>query len=322
MITSLILHQVAIFLGLDKTTVQNIANNAPYRYKRYTIPKRNGCGKRIILHPSQETKAIQYAIFHILLNKLTTHASSYAYRKGLSSPLRSNAEQHRALPFTIRIDFKDFFPSLRPNDLYTVLEATNKTPLSSSDKMFLARSLFFPYKNIGLGLPIGAPTSPSISNAVLYDLDIQFTKAAKSINPKSVYTRYADDINFSSDTPGDCHKFLNTMDSILSKSTAPTLNINKAKTIFLSKKSRRQITGLVVTPDGKVSLGRERKRYIKKLAFDYISNRLPRDQRNYLKGLLAFALDNDPMFYHSLIIKYGDKINTLLKEKMQPSSDL
>lgn len=322
MITSLILHQVANFLGLDKFTVQNIAKNAPYRYKRYAIPKRNGCGKRIILHPSQETKAIQYAILHILLNKLAAHDRSFAYRKGLSSPLRANAEQHCSSPFTIRIDFKDFFPSLKPNDLYTVLEAGDKPLLSPSDKIFLERSLFFPYKKLGLGLPIGAPTSPSISNAVLYDLDIQFNNASKSINPKSVYTRYADDINFSSDTPGDCHKFLNAIDSILSKSTTPTLTINRAKTIYLSRKSRRQITGLTITPDGKVSLGRDRKRYIKKLAFEYISSRLPQDQRNFLKGLLAFTLDNDPMFYHSLIIKYGDKINTLLKEQMQPSSDL
>ena len=47
-------------------------------------------------------------------------------------------------------------------------------------------------------LSIGAPTSPIVSNIIMYDLDTLFVEEATRC--QAVYTRYADDITISADS--------------------------------------------------------------------------------------------------------------------------
>ena len=77
------------------------------------------------------------------------------------------------------------------------------------------------------------------------------------------YTRYADDMTFSARRTG----YLLSVDNVLRKTIAevslPTLRLNHEKTVTATKKYRREVTGLILTNDNKVSIGRGRKRELR-----------------------------------------------------------
>jgi len=98
------------------------------------------------------------------------------------------------------------------------------------------------------------------------------------------------------------------LERLLEETISPKLKINNDKTLYTSRGTRRTITGLFVTPDGEVSLGRKNKRYVKKLIFDYKNNRLGPEHKKYLKGYLSFVEDVEPEFLNRLIIKYGGEV--------------
>jgi RNA-directed DNA polymerase len=166
-------NRVAAFLGLSVTEVVQMAQKAPKTYRHYRIPKRSGSGMRTIHHPSKQTKSIQYALMYLLEDVLQPHSCATAYIKK-PSPLRRNAEIHASREFLLRVDFRDFFPSIRPADLFEVVESARnpkRLTLSNEDKHFLTDALFT-YNPLMLpGLPIGAPSSPLISNGVMMNLD-------------------------------------------------------------------------------------------------------------------------------------------------------
>ena len=77
------------------------------------------------------------------------------------------------------------------------------------------------------------------------------------------------------------------------------LNINHDKTIATSKKHKMEITGLVITTDNKISIGRKKKRYIKSLVFKYINKSITAEEYTYLKGYLSFVQSVEVGFLHN-----------------------
>ena len=92
-------------------------------------------------------------------------------------------------------------------------------------------------------------------------------------------------------------------------------SISFLKTKFSSKAHNRHVTGITINNDGKLSLGRERKKYIKHLVHQFQLKKLDKDKLHHLKGLLAFAKHIEPQFVKSLIQKYSiELINQIVKE--------
>ncbi|MCX6121993.1 MAG: retron St85 family RNA-directed DNA polymerase [Ignavibacteriales bacterium] len=306
---------ISEFLGFDRNEVLDIVNKAQTSYKKYNIRKKRG-GTRIIHHPSKQTKAIQHALMETVLSKLPIHECAYAYRREFRSPLRRNAEKHSLFSYSIRIDFKDFFPSIKPNDLFSVIDKNSSMELDTSNKECLTKALFVKSKDKKQGLAVGAPSSPLISNIVMYDLDQEIQKIAGSISRNNAYTRYADDLVFSTNNKGDCRKFYNKVKSLIKKTQSPRLIIKEDKTVYLSRGTRRMVTGITITPDQHISLGRRRKRYIKKLIFDYKNNKIEPKIKSYLEGFIAHILDVEPDYYNKLVIKYGgETLDRIRKHK-------
>lgn len=236
------------------------------------------------------------------LKNLPVHERAAGYRRDVKSPLLNNALAHAPLAYSVRVDFSDFFHSIKPGDLFHRIDATGIV-LSRTDKTFLEHCLFV---SIGgeKGLAIGAPSSPIISNIALYDIDEQLSTLGRGIVDDAVYTRYADDIIFSTNTKGTCAEFYKGLCLVIDEETSPRLRVNKAKTVFSSRASRRVVTGLVLEPNGSVSLGRSKKRFIKKLLCDLKYGQLSDRNRAYLGGYLAYVLDVEPEFYNRLTLKY------------------
>ena len=153
-------------------------------------------------------------------------------------------------------------------------------------------------------LTIGAPTSPAISNIVMRDFDNHWSDLCtrKGIT----YTRYADDLCFSCNERGILQGLLTELRHHLSRATSPRLVLNDEKTVFTSRKRKRIVTGIVLTSDRKLSLGRPTKRKIRTLVYLSTRDALNSEQLAYLCGFLAYARSIEPNFVASLRRKFGD----------------
>lgn len=116
-------------------------------------------------------------------------------------------------------------------------------------------------------------------------------------------TRYADDMFFSTKIKGVLYALQNDINNIISTNTLPSkLKLNLEKTHHTSKKRKMAITGLVITNDGNISLGRRKKREIKSKIYKW--GTLSTDERTYLSGYLAYIKSVEPEFINNLCDKY------------------
>lgn len=303
----MIVEDISNFTGLSPESVEKIANKAPNTYKRYTVPKNSG-GRRVIYQPSRETKSIQYAIVEIMLNDLRVHDVAMAYRPGVKSPQRKTAEKHAPYSYSLRIDFEQFFYSIRPHDLFNCLD-NNDESKTDKEESFLEMALFINHHS-EFKLAIGAPTSPFISNSVVFRVDRELLSRAKDVDPDSALTRYADDIVFSTDEQGSCRDFLEEARQVLNSMDWPSLSLNESKTTFMSRGTKRMVAGLILTPDGDVSIGRDKKRAIRSWLNDLKYENLDEEEIRKLQGYLAWIKDVEPELLNRLSLKYtSDLVN-------------
>jgi len=305
-VTTGLIDSVAGYLGYTQDEVLALGRRAPVTYRHYKIPKKKH-GFRTIHHPSKQTKALQYALIEIFLSRLPIHKCAVAYRRGLRAPLRLNATIHAKYRYSVKVDFSDFFHHISPEDLLSQVQL-NQIELSPEEVTFVSNCLFVRLAGGRMGLAIGAPSSPIVSNIVMYSIDEATTSLAGTISDQAAYTRYADDIIFSTDLRHACQTFYKALNRLVSETRTPRLVINEEKTVFASRASRRVVTGLFLRPDAGISLGRENKRYIRKLLFDLSRGCLGPELQGYLSGYLAFALDVEPDFYNRLALKYGAEL--------------
>lgn len=306
--------RVSNFLGFTKDQTIKISNVANRSYAKYLVPKKNG-NKRLIHHPSKELKSIQYALIQMVFSKLQVHEIAKAYIYGKTSPIKENAQLHKDYKYSVRIDFKNFFPSIRPEDIFLAIKQNSindEIPFDQESEKFIERCCFIEQRSVQ-GLPIGAPSSPSISNAVMYSLDAEISSIAEELDDESTVTRYADDIVFSVNEKGICNDFYSKIESLLDNTDSPSLSINNSKTLYMSRGTRRVINGLFITPDGRVTIGRKQKEYIKRLIYKHMKGNIDENDVKYLSGYLSYILDVEPLFYDKLVVKYGPIVNKTRK---------
>jgi hypothetical protein len=122
---------------------------------------------------------------------------------------------------------------------------------------------------------------------------------------KVTYTRYADDIYLSTRVPNVLSDLLKSVESYLSKQSFPKLRINNDKTVFTSRKRLRKVTGLVLTSDRKISIGRHQKRILKSMVLKLIKKELTEVQTAMLQGWIAYVRSVEPTFLFSMQRKYS-----------------
>jgi RNA-directed DNA polymerase len=295
-----LLERLSTQLGMRTERLEHFAATASKRYYVFPIDKRNG-GKRWIAHPSRPLKLLQRWLNSRVIRILRVHDAATAYRRGVS--IRDNATAHAPSAFTLRVDFKDFFPSFKADSVRRFIQDNSELFEGWSDK---DTSFFVQIVCRAGELTIGAPSSPFLTNSMMLSFDEKV--AQYCVENGLIYTRYADDLFVSAHEPGKLQDALAIIRDAARNFPYANLQINEEKTAFLSRRYRRRITGLIVTPDGRVSLGRDRKRELKALVHEYRTGHLPNEKLDYLKGLLAFAFDSDPRFFVSLTKKYGRNI--------------
>lgn len=297
----------AEFPNLDEL----IASKLPLHYKVYKIPKRT-LGFRTIAQPTSQLKEIQRALVGILESKVHVHKCATAYRKGVG--IKENASPHLMSNYLLKVDLENFFNSLTPQMLFKAIESQSIT-LSGPDKYIIEQVAFWNRarrKNGRLILSVGAPSSPLISNIILlaFDRKINDICQSKKIN----YTRYADDMTFSTKNKNILPEILSDVKKTLKSSFGSRLAINEQKTIFSSKAHNRHVTGITITNDNKPSIGRDRKRYISALVHKFKNSNLTILDIYHLKGLLSYVSHIEHSFLRRLEKKYGkDTIDLIIR---------
>lgn len=292
----MILEKMAADLRVPTNFVESLARSASYEYKTYSIPKRTG-GNRIIHHPSRRLKALQRWLLKNVISGLPIHDSATAYKKERS--VLDNAKVHAASKYLLRMDFEKFFPSISKDDIaqYVSIHSSRFDAWTPADIDAFC-SLVCRHSE----LTIGAPTSPSLSNAICYELDTRINGLCSAASVK--YTRYADDLFFSTNKSGVLRSLEQGVRSVVDELILPAnLRFNEKKSRHSSKKGRRKVTGIILGSDGQPHIGRDLKRKVRALIHQF--EKLDHPQRATLAGMIAYTTGLDPQFMNNLIEKYG-----------------
>ena len=244
------------FLAYDRKAARTT------HYKRFQIAKKTG-GMRTVSAPMPRLKRAQYWLLGNVLSKLEPHEAAHGFRVGRS--ILTNAEQHTNKAVVINLDLKDFFPSIGFNRVkglfksfgYAEAQAAVFALLATeADRTMLQLDGEIWYIADGERcLPQGAPTSPAITNLLCRKLDRRLAGAAKKYG--FTYTRYADDLTFSSDV-NDNDQLRRLMQIVRHVIGEEGLTINEDKTRIMRKGARQEVTGLTVN-DG-IGVSRQERR--------------------------------------------------------------
>ena len=216
------------------------------------IPKRSG-GTRTLSIPSDSLKGLQKHLAKAFDAELghRVHKTANAYIKGRNTI--TNAVPHLGCTVLIKLDIKDFFPSVTREMIEPII-----SDFALSEPKAIERLLDICVTD--QGLPQGAPTSPILSNLVLRDFDIAAYQFADSISAK--YTRYADDLTFSllEDDPAAARKIVGAVRGMLAKQGFD-LNEKSNKLKILRAHQAQQVCGITLN-SGKPTISKKQRRKV------------------------------------------------------------
>ena len=298
-----LLQELSAELGIGVRDLTRIIMSGPRRYKVYEIAKRSG-GTRVIAQPARDLKILQRYLLDTKLAKLPVHSAATGYVHGRN--IAQNAQMHVDNEFVLKLDFENFFPSIKVADWVKI--AKKSVLKFSPQDLAICNFIMFWGANSPEPrcLSIGAPTSPALSNIVMFRLDEQLAEAAVKFGV--TYSRYADDITASGETVEAVLRFEKFARSLIARTKSPRLIFNEGKRGLYGKGQRRMVTGLVITPDKRVSIGRDRKRIISAMLHKVAIGVSDPVNLGKVKGLLGFCLATEPSFVSRMRSKYGNRV--------------
>lgn len=232
--------ELAEFLGITNKLLSYVlyVKKTDFYYSNFEIPKTSG-GVRHISASSGLLKVIQQKLNVKLSEHLKNNSShvSHGFIKGRS--IFSNAHIHVNKKFVLQIDLKDFFDSFHFGRVAGFFQKNINFQCSRPVAICLAQLCCYKQK-----LPQGAPSSPTVTNLICQILDRRILNLSKRY--KVNYTRYADDLTFSTNRLGfqdDWKSFYDELKKIIVKAG---FEIHESKTRLTTYNARQVVTGLTV----------------------------------------------------------------------------
>lgn len=205
----------------------------------------------------------------------------------------------------LTLDIKDFFTNITSehiNSFFIQLGYSNYVANLLTKLCCLNNSL-----------PQGAPTSPILSNIIMKPFDEVISTFCKNSNLR--YSRYADDLAFSSDKI-DVNELTTLINSNLN---IIGLKLNESKTMLMSNNQRQIISGIIT--NSKIQVPREKRDelrqaiyYIEKFGLENHLSRIQISKANYIRHLLGLA-------NYVSFINPKDEKNNLIKLKLYEMLD-
>jgi retron-type reverse transcriptase len=273
-------------LGFSAKTLYGLSNNLDKHYRNIFIPKHDG-SKRKLSIPDLILKRVQRSIADNILADYPISRYAMAYTRG--SNVQKNAALHVGKQKILKLDIDGFFDHIT----YSRVKDCVFCKENYSEPIRILLTMLCYYKE---SLPQGAPTSPAITNIIMYDFDEKIGKYCGENNIS--YTRYCDDMTFSGDFDEKAVIFV-----VKDELRKLGLFLKNRKTAVIPNTKRQTVTGIVVNE--KIGLTKEYKNkirqeiyYIKKYGIDEHLSKIgePNKQHylNSLKGRVAFVLQTIP----------------------------
>ena len=226
-------------------------NNSFHRYKQFKIKKKSG-GFRLITAPRNQSFMLLLRYVNEIFKAVYT-PSDYAMGFTENRSVVTNANLHKGHNYIFNIDLKDFFPSIHQARVWKRLQLkplSFKQPIANVVAGLCSMKEKMEDGSIRYVLPQGAPTSPIITNMICDNLDRRLAGLAKRFGV--VYSRYADDITFSSmhNVYHPMGEFRKELKRIVE---SQGFVINKDKTRLQKLGSRQEVTGIIVSDKLNVS---------------------------------------------------------------------
>lgn len=217
------------YIGIASSLVRQVMHRPAYHYRNFSLEKKDGSTRQIFT-PRTYLKTIQWWICDNILDQATLGDCVHGFRRHRS--YITNAQKHVGRRHILNVDIKSFFDTISHADVRAVYSSLGYgesgghilTSLTSLDGR----------------APTGAPTSPMVANIVLKSADLELTQFAAETG--LLYTRYADDLTFSSND-WIASEAIQVVAEIIGK-YGFSLNPNKSR--FMGPGDRQEVTGLLV----------------------------------------------------------------------------
>ncbi|MFC3614534.1 reverse transcriptase family protein [Lutimaribacter marinistellae] len=222
-------NHLSLLVGRSNDDLMAMAFGTQSFYREFRLKKRSG-GYRKIRAPYPSLLEVQQWINDYILKSANLPNCATGFREGYS--IIDNAKMHCGRDELLKVDVKDFFPTINFSRVIKVFLNFGYP----SDVSFILSRLC----TLNGELPQGAASSPMLSNIICNDMDRRMVKLCKSHRLR--YTRYADDIAISGKNipKGVARLFFEIIES-------EGFGINEKKIRFLKKGERKIVTGLDIT---------------------------------------------------------------------------
>lgn len=231
-------------IGVNEEELKKIWWFRGRMYRQFEV-SRGKRKPRIITAPDRRLKQIQREIGILLAGLYRVRRPVHGFVAGRS--IKTNASEHLGKKFLVNIDLEDFFPSIdegRVDGLLRSLGVDGRVSKIISRLCCLDKAL-----------PQGAPTSPILSNMICFKMDKDLMSFSRERS--FIYTRYADDITFSSYRPmgGLFESVLPSVGKFVPEILSSELRaiisrngfrVNPFKSHYSDRKSSKIVTGLKV----------------------------------------------------------------------------
>lgn len=224
-------------IGISQKELDNLIEDIDNNYREWVEPKidkngnpktyKDGTVKKRVIRPSKtRLKIIQKVIKERILNQIELPANIHGGVRGKSNI--TNAKAHQGNKYLFETDLQDFYPSIKSNRVH---DTFIKLGFNKQFAFYITRLTTWKGE-----LPQGTPTSTHISNLIFLEIDYRLIDFCKNNN--ITYTRYIDDLTFSSQMD-----FQNSISEILEIVKQGGLKLSYRKTNYASSQS---ITGIEV----------------------------------------------------------------------------
>ena len=321
--TYLLPHLTVLFDEISKflTKYPNFTDHKEDFYSEFKVKKRKldehgNVRWRKLVNPMPELKQLQRKICDTLKRcSVLPHNAAHGFVE--NRDFYTNAALHRCSNHIINLDLKDFFDNIKADLLKQKLKLHpifNVIP-EYTDVLLDNIVNIATYKG---STPQGSPLSPYLSNIFLQEFDYELRQALNDTGTAIIYTRYADDMSFSSKRSLDISNIIHIVENILHNyyNDEVKINYNKTKKIV---PGQCFITGIKLNQEHNLTIGWKKKQEIKgrihtlaKLieAGDICIDDLI-EKALAVKGYLAFINRVEPAYYQNLQTKYTNEMHSI-----------
>ena len=275
---------------------------------------------RKIYRTSDRLKKYLRFIDRVVFKELDVNSNVvHSYVRGRSA--LTAVKEHAGQTYFFLTDIKEFFQNITADDVRTVLTRNSEiSPISDIGEYIDRIVEMVCWEG---SIPIGFPTSPKLSNSFLLDFDSELHSYCT--RNELIYTRYSDDVIISAKSMGFFNNISSTVQSFLNENASDKLKLNTNKTRITHIGNKVKILGLIITPDGRVTIDSKYKKIIESLLHFYINDKAKFDdllsktmhgKERSLFGMLHYAKSIDFEYVDKLQRKYGAyALSSLMEDK-------